>query len=236
MADYWIVTGKRFHEHPTLEAAEHERARIMATDPDGRYRVIRCKRFLKSASHYKQLVQLLTDIACDGLTPLNAARITELLSVASDRQPAAGNRPKPAATAIAPMRAFSKMQLIEDCIAVHVPPSSGRSRHDRRRAENCCGRWCGLTPTRASAMMSSHIAQWAASSRCNLETRRFIRATPASVAGPMYPRRPRTAHGFRRASRVSPPPTISGFNGWIERKSFYRLANSILGIPPGCWA
>lgn len=85
MAEYWIVTSKRYNRHASLEAAAEEMRARAERNPGTKFHVIRCKKSLHPAKHFTKLVQLLKDIVREGLTKANRDRALVLISTIETR-------------------------------------------------------------------------------------------------------------------------------------------------------
>jgi hypothetical protein len=87
VSEFFIVIAQPVNEHATLQDAEHERDLLSAHLPDKTFKVYRCKEWLHSAHHFPKVVEFLTDLERDGLTPAMRARLTVLLTTIGTRTP-----------------------------------------------------------------------------------------------------------------------------------------------------
>lgn len=69
MSEFYIVTSQAYDQHATLDVAQRAQRVLQRHFPDKVFTIYRCKRWLMGARHFKKLVELLTDILAQGLTP-----------------------------------------------------------------------------------------------------------------------------------------------------------------------
>lgn len=60
--DYWIVVKAGHAEHDSEDEAVHARALLERHHPGAEFKVVRCKRFRKTADHFPKLVAMLVEI------------------------------------------------------------------------------------------------------------------------------------------------------------------------------